>query len=417
MGRTIAEKVLSAHSKSDCAAGDITIASVDFCMAQDGTSTLMMRELDALGFEETGTSRGMALVIDHSSPSPSAEVSRIHDRIRSFARTRAIPLHDIGDGVCHQVIPESGKVLPGDLVVGADSHTCTYGALNACSTGLGSADVAAAAFTGKLWFRVPESFRVELHGQLSERVSAKDLVLELIRRVGADGATYKSVEYAGDGLPSLSMDGRMTISNMAVEMGAKFSPFPFDETTQEWFSSRGRKVTQGVTGDDDAEYEENMDLDLSDIVPKVALPHRVDNVRDVSDLRGTKVDQVFVGTCTNGRLSDLMSVAKVMDGRRVKEGVRMIVAPASRDILLRATDAGVISRLLLSGAVVLPPGCGPCVGTHAGVPADGENVVSTANRNFRGRMGNNADVNVFLVSPETAAASAVAGEIVDPREV
>jgi len=417
MGKTIAEKVLGAHSGSDCSAGDITVASVDFCMAQDGTSTMMMRELEALGFEMPGTRRGMALVIDHSSPSPSANVSRIHERIRSFARSKGIRLHDIGEGVCHQVVPESGKVLPGDLVVGADSHTCTYGALNACSTGLGSADVAAATFTGKLWFRVPESHRIELRGAFSPFVSAKDLILDVIGKVGADGATYKSIEYVGDGLRSLSMDGRMTVANMAVEMGAKFCPFPCDQITCDWFSSRGLVSGPGVASDLDAEYEKSMDFDLSDIVPKVAVSHKVDSVRDVSDLRGTKVHQVFVGTCTNGRLSDLESVAKVMRGRRVAEGVRMIVAPASKEVLLEAMDAGLIRGLLRSGAVVMPPGCGPCVGTHAGIPADGENVVSTANRNFKGRMGNNMDVNIFLVSPETAAASAVMGEITDPREV
>lgn len=417
MGKTIAEKVLGAHSGSDCSAGDIAIASVDFCMAQDGTSTMMMRELESLGFQSPRTRRGMALVIDHSSPSPSANVSRIHSRIRSFARSNGIPLHDIGEGVCHQVVPESGKVMPGDLVVGADSHTCTYGALNACSTGMGSADVAAAAFTGKLWFRVPESYRIELRGEFAPFVGAKDLALDMIGTIGADGATYKSLEYAGDGLGDLPMDGRMTVANMAVEMGAKFSPFPFDLTTRDWYVSRGFEAGVGVAADPDAVYEREVTFDLSGIVPKVAEPHRVDSVRDVSDLAGTRVDEVVVGTCTNGRLSDLESVARVMAGRRVKEGVRMIVVPASKDVLLKAMDAGIVSSLLRSGAVMMPPGCGPCVGTHAGVPADGENVVSTANRNFRGRMGNNVDVNIFLASPQTAAAAAVTGEITDPREV
>lgn len=417
MGKTIAEKVLSSHAGSDCSAGAVAIASVDFCMAQDGTSTMMMRELESLGFETPRTRRGMALVIDHSSPSPSANVSRIHGRIRSFARSNGIPLYDIGEGVCHQVVPESGKVLPGDLVVGADSHTCTYGAMNACSTGMGSADVAAAAFTGKLWFRVPESYRVELRGEFAPLVGAKDLALHMTGTVGADGATYKSLEYVGDGLGSLCMDGRMTVANMAVEMGAKFSPFPFDHVTRDWCASKGFDAGGAVAADADAEYEKELLLDLSDLVPKVAEPHQVDNVRDVSDLKGTQVHEVFVGTCTNGRLSDLESVVRVMAGRPVKEGVRMIVAPASKEVLLMAMDAGIISSLLRSGAVVMPPGCGPCVGTNAGIPADGENVVSTANRNFRGRMGNNVDVNIFLTSPQTAAASAVTGEITDPREV
>jgi 3-isopropylmalate/(R)-2-methylmalate dehydratase large subunit len=417
MGKTIAEKVLSSHSDKDCHAGDITVASVDFCMAQDGTSTMMIRELEALGFLSPKTGRGMALVLDHSSPSPSADVSRIHDRIRSFARSKGVPLFDIGEGVCHQVVPESGSVSPGDLVVGADSHTCTYGALNACSTGMGSADVAAAAFTGRMWFKVPYSYRVELHGEFPVLVGAKDLVLEIIGTVGADGASYRSVEYAGDGLDDISMDGRMTIANMAVEMGAKFSPFPFDEKVREWYSSKGKVPEHGVSSDADAEFEKELHFDMSDLVPKVAVPHQVDRVRDVSDLKGTNVDQVFVGTCTNGRLSDLAAVARIMSGRRVKRGVRMVVAPASKAVLLAALDSGIVSKLVSAGAVILPPGCGPCVGTHGGVPADGEHVVSTANRNFKGRMGNNRDVDIYLVSPETAAACAITGEISDPREV
>lgn len=417
MGKTIAEKVLSSHSGKDCQAGDIAVASVDFCMAQDGTSTMMIQELEALGFLSPRTSRGMALVLDHSSPSPSADVSRIHDRIRSFAESKGVPMFDVGEGVCHQVVPESGNVLPGDLVVGADSHTCTYGALNACSTGMGSADVAAAAFTGRMWFKVPSSYRVELRGKFPVSVSAKDLTLEIIGTVGADGATYRSIEYAGDGLEDISMDGRMTIANMAVEMGAKFSPFPFDETVREWYSSKGAAPEHCVSSDADAEFEKELHFDISDLVPKVALPHQVDRVRDVSDLKGTNVDQVFVGTCTNGRLSDLASVARIMSGKRVKRGVRMVVAPASKAVLLAALDSGIVSKLVSAGAVILPPGCGPCVGTHGGVPADGEHVVSTANRNFKGRMGNNRDVNIYLVSPETAAACAITGEISDPREV
>lgn len=417
MAKTIAEKVLASHSGMDCSAGDIVVAGVDFCMSQDGTSTMMIRELETLGFDAPRTRSGMAVVIDHSSPSPSADISRIHDRIRSFAVSKDVQVFDVGEGVCHQVVPESGKVFPGDLVVGADSHTCTYGALNACSTGLGSADVAVAAYSGKLWFRVPESYRVEVTGALPPCVSAKDLVLDMIGSVGADGATYKSLEYVGDGLPAISMDGRMTVANMAVEMGSKFSPFPFDSVTREWYSSRGLTVHTGVASDDDAEFEREIHLDASDVVPKVAVPHKVDDVHDVSDLKGTTVDQVFVGTCTNGRLSDLASVARVMAGRRVKQGVRMVVAPASRRVLLDAVDSGIVSKLVSSGAIVLPPGCGPCVGTHAGVPSDGENVVSTANRNFKGRMGNAEGVGIYLVSPETAAACALTGEITDPREV
>jgi len=417
MGQTIAEKILSNHAGKDCHAGDMVIASVDFCMSQDGTSTIMIRELETLGFVRPKTKHGMAMVIDHNSPCPSVDVAKMHKTIRDFSKAKSVPLFDVGEGVCHQVVPEKGKVHPGDLVVGADSHTCTYGALNACATGLGSADVAAAAFTGSLWFKVPESYSFCVEGELSDRVGAKDLVLQIIGSMTADGATYKSIEMRGRGIDSLSMDGRFTVANMAVEMGAKFCPFGFDKTTGDWLASRGIASTNWVTSDDDARFEKHFCADASDVVPKVAKPHRVDNVVDASDLRGTEIHQAFLGTCTNGRLSDLTAAADLMKGRHVKQGVRMIVAPASRTVLIEAMDRGVISQLLKSGASIVAPGCGPCVGTHAGVPSDGENVISTANRNFKGRMGNNKDVSIYLASPQTVAASSLTGQITDPREI
>ena len=417
MDQTIAEKVLSVHSGAECRAGDIVVASVDFCMSQDGTSTMMIRELESLGFSAPKTKRGMAVVIDHNSPCPSVEVAKIHSKIRDFARTRSIPIHDVGDGVCHQVVPEGGYVLPGDLTIGADSHTCTYGALNACSTGLGSADVAAAAFTGKLWFKVPESFSIKVAGGFADRIGAKDLALKVIGSLTADGATYRSVEFSGEAIDSLSMDGRFTIANMAVEMGAKFCPFGFDSKTAEWLSQRGLRADNSVSSDDGAAYEKEFEFDASDLVPKVAKPHSVDNVVDASDLRGIAIQEAFLGTCTNGRISDLEAAARVLKGHQVRTGVRMIVAPASRNTLLSAMDSGIISQLLKAGAAIVTPGCGPCVGTHAGIPSDGENVISTANRNFKGRMGNNKDVGIYLASPETVAASAIKGEITDPREI
>lgn len=417
MGRTIAEKVLSAHSGSDCRAGDIVVASVDFCMAQDGTSKLMMQELANLGFTGPKTRKGAAVVLDHSSPSPSADVSRIHSSIRAFSDAHSIDVHDIGEGVCHQVIPESGRVLPGDLVVGADSHTCTYGALNACSTGLGSADVAAAAFTGRLWFKVPQTMAVRVSGSFESGVGAKDLALSLIGDVGADGATYMSVEFSGDGARSIGMDGRMTISNMAVEMGAKFGIFPYDSVTESWYAALGVSPNRGVAADGDASYAQAIDLDASDLTPKIAKPDRVDNVAEVADCSDVDIDQVFLGTCTNGRLSDLAAAARILKGNRVHRGLRFIVAPASRGVLAKAIETGIAGQLLASGAVMVSPGCGPCVGTHAGIPSDGERVLSTANRNFRGRMGNNKGVEIFLASPETAAATAIRGRITDPREV
>lgn len=417
MGKTIAEKVLSSHSGKECHAGDLTIADVDFCMSQDGTSTMMIRELESLGFSTPRTKRGMAVVIDHSSPCPSVDIAKIHARIRTFASERMIPVCDVGEGVCHQVVPESGKVLPGDLVVGADSHTCTYGALNACSTGLGSTDVAAAVHTGKLWFKVPSTHLMTVGGAFSARVSAKDLILDVIGKVKSDGATYKSVEFAGTAIETMDMDGRMTVANMAVEMGAKFCPFAFDATTEKWFSSTGIEASAGVASDDDAVCERRLDFDASDLVPKVAKPHSVDNVVDAAQLAGTDVQQIFLGTCTNGRLADLEVAASLLKGRHVKDGVRLVVAPASRKVFIEAMDKGIVSQLLKAGAVFVAPGCGPCVGTHAGIPSDGDNVLSTANRNFKGRMGNNKDVSIFLASPWTAAATAIAGSITDPREV
>jgi 3-isopropylmalate/(R)-2-methylmalate dehydratase large subunit len=417
MGKTIAEKVLSSHSGKECLAGDLTVASVDFCMSQDGTSTMMIRELENLGFSAPKTSRGMAVVIDHNSPCPSVDVAKIHAKIRDFSSSKSIPLHDVGEGVCHQVVPESGKILPGDIVVGADSHTCTYGALNACSTGLGSADVAAAAHTGKLWFKVPHSIEINVSGSLAPGVVAKDLILDVIGKASADGATYRSVEFTGEAVDSMSMDGRLTVANMAVEMGAKFCPFSFDKKTKDWFASVGKVVELGVSSDRDAVYERSMSFDASDLTPKVARPHSVDNVCDVSDVAGIVVQQVFLGTCTNGRLSDLEAASSVLKGKHVNKGVRLIVAPASRAILMAAMDAGIVAQLVKAGAVIVAPGCGPCIGTHAGIPSDGENVLSTANRNFKGRMGNNKNVGIYLASPLTAAATAIIGSITDPREL
>ncbi len=417
MGKTIAEKVLSARSGSDARAGDIVIASVDYCMSQDGTSTMMIRELESLGFTAPMTAKGMSMVIDHNAPCPSVDVAKIHSRMREFARGKSVPLFDVGEGVCHQVIPESGKVAPGDLVVGADSHTCTYGALNACATGMGSADVAAAAHTGKLWFKVPHSLQIVVEGRFPSRVGAKDLALQATATLTADGATYRSVEYSGEAIRSLDMDGRFTVANMAAETGAKFCPFACDQKTSSWLSSHGVIGSEPVFSDEDATFEKSLDLDASALVPKVAKPHAVDNVCDASTLKGVKIQQAFLGTCTNGRLSDLASAAAMLKGRHVKAGLRFIVAPASRTILAEAIEAGVVSVLLNAGATFVAPGCGPCVGTHAGIPSDGENVISTANRNFKGRMGNNKDVGIYLASPETVAASALTGEITDPREV
>jgi 3-isopropylmalate/(R)-2-methylmalate dehydratase large subunit len=413
MGKTIAEKILSNKSNLDARAGDIVIADIDLLMAQDGTAPLAIRAFGDMGGGKVWNPDRISLVIDHNAPSPSESVSRIHDGIRKFAGEQGIGnLYDIGCGVCHQLMPEQGHVKPGNLAIGADSHTCTYGALNAFATGVGSTDAAAVMRTGRLWLRVPESAYLALEGELPRGIYAKDIILDVIGRVGAAGATYMSVEFGGDLTSALDVDARMTIANMGVEMGAKTALMESDEKTAEYL---GTDDFDPVSPDPDAKYTWEKKIDVSSLEPRVARPHRVDDVVGVGELAGTKVQQAFLGTCTNGRLEDLRIAAQILRGGRIGEGMRLIVAPASREVLMGAIEDGTFGALLESGATFVSPGCGPCVGTHAGVPGDGEAVISTANRNFKGRMGNSSS-SIYLASPATVAASAIEGKIADPRE-
>ncbi|MBO8126253.1 MAG: 3-isopropylmalate dehydratase large subunit [Firmicutes bacterium] len=414
MGKTIVEKILSAHSGQDASAGDIVLAEVDQIMGQDGTSPLAIKAFREMEVERVYDPTKIAMVIDHSAPSPNEGVSALHNLMREFKKEQGITLYDIGEGVCHQLMPERGHVGTGDLVVGADSHTCTYGALNAFSTGVGSTDLAAAMATGKLWFKVPPTIRFELKGILPAGAFAKDLILFLIGQVTADGATYKAAEYAGEAISALSIDARMTIANMAIEMGAKAGLMEPDEKLREWLVAHGYTKWNPVYPDPDAVYEKVLEYDVSELEPQVAKPHTVDNVSPISEVAGTPIQQAVIGTCTNGRLEDLRIAASILKGRKVHPEVRLIVAPASRRVFLEAMADGTISALVEAGAAVVTPGCGPCVGTHNGVPSDGENVISTANRNFKGRMGN-SNAYIYLASPATVAASALAGEITDPR--
>ncbi len=414
MGKTIIEKILSAHSGCDAAAGDIVLAKVDYVMGQDGTSPLAIKAFREMEVDKVFDPAKVAMVIDHSAPSPNEGVSALHKLMREFSGEQGITLYDIGEGVCHQLMPERGHVGAGDLVIGADSHTCTYGALNAFSTGVGSTDLAAAMATGKLWFKVPETIRFECNGVLPPGVFAKDLILYLIGQVTADGATYKAAEYAGEAISALSVDARMTVSNMAIEMGAKAGLMEPDDKLKEWLAAHGRTDWNPVWPDPDAVYHQVLRYDVSNLEPQVAKPHTVDNVSPISEVAGTPIQQAVIGTCTNGRLEDLRIAASILAGRKTHPNVRLIVAPASRTVLLEAIKEGIISTLVEAGAAVVTPGCGPCVGTHNGVPSDGENVISTANRNFKGRMGN-SNAFIYLASPATVAASAIAGEIADPR--
>jgi len=415
VGKTIIEKILSGKSGRDVYAGDIVVADVDLIMGQDGTSPLAIKAFEAMGGERLFDPNAVYLVIDHSAPSPTESISNLHQLMRSFARKTGCHLHDIGSGVCHQVMIESGRVVPGTVVIGADSHTCTYGALNAFATGVGSTDLAAALITGKMWFKVPPTIKFVCHGRLPAGVFAKDLILHLIGQVTADGATYMAAEYVGEAIGALSMEGRFTIANMAVEMGAKAGLMEADGKTFDWLADLGVRGVEPVSADPDAAYAKVLEFDVSDLEPQVACPHRVDNTVNVGKVAGTPVDQGFIGTCTNGRLEDLRVAAQILAGRKVKPGVRLIVAPASCKVYLAALREGVLAALVEAGAAVVTPGCGPCVGTHNGVPADGEKVISTANRNFKGRMGNNK-AEIYLASPATVAASVVTGEITDPRE-
>ncbi len=413
-GKTIAEKIFSAHSGSDAVAGDIVIADVDFVMGQDGTTPLAIRALERMGVDEVFDPAKVAVVMDHSSPSPLEGVSALHTMMREFGTKTGCTVYDVGEGVCHQLIPEKGHVVPGDLMVGCDSHTCTYGAVNVFSTGVGSTDGAAAMASGKLWFKVPETMKVTYTGELQPGVYSKDLVLFLAGQIGADGATYKALEFHGPVIDDLSVDARMTISNMAIEVGAKAGLMAADDKTMAWFDGRGEKVPNPQNADTDAEYCCDLVYDASQIGPQIAKPHAVDNVSPIEEVAGTPIAQGFIGTCTNGRLEDLHVAADILRGKKLAPGVRLIVAPASRQIFLDAIADGTISTLVEAGAAVVTPGCGPCVGTHNGVPSDGENVISTANRNFKGRMGN-SNAFIYLGSPATVAASVLTGVITDPR--
>jgi 3-isopropylmalate/(R)-2-methylmalate dehydratase large subunit len=415
LGQTIIEKILSTHSSQMAYANEIVVAQVDFVMGQDGTSPLAIKAFENMEGKEVFDSEKVAFVIDHSSPSPLEGVSALHKLMREFSRARGFRLYDIGEGVCHQLIPESGKVGPGSLVIGADSHTCTYGALNAFSTGVGSTDLAGGLISGKMWFKVPETIKFVCHGVLPRGVYAKDLILYLIGDITADGATYMSAEYVGEAVSALSMEGRFTMANMAIEMGAKAGMMECDDKTMAWLARHTERKFTPVKADSDANYADVREYDVSALEPQVARPHRVDNVCPVGEVAGTPVQQAFIGTCTNGRLEDLQIAAAIMKDKKIASDVRFIVAPASKKIYLEAMRDGTLETLVEAGAAVVTPGCGPCVGTHNGVPSDGENVISTANRNFKGRMGN-GNAFIYLASPATVAASALTGKITDPRE-
>jgi len=411
---TLAEKILAAKAGLDTVEpGQIVVADVDLAIAQDGTGPLAIEQIRALGGGRLRVPRAV-FFIDHAAPSPRAELSDAQATIREFCRESGAELSDVEMGVCHQRVAED-HARPGDLVIGADSHTCTAGGLGAFGTGMGSTDVAVGMATGKTWLRVPETLRIEIDGELPLLVGAKDVMLTVIGTLSADGATYKALELGGSGIERLPMAGRLTLANMAVEAGAKAGLIGADEVTRGYLEERGRVADwRPLAADPGAAYEATHRFVAPDLVPVVAAPHTVDNVHPAAELAGTRVDQVLIGTCTNGRLEDLAAAADVLRGRRRAAHTRLIVTPASRDVYRAAVADGLIDVFLDAGGLVTNPGCGACVGIHEGILAAGEVCVSTANRNFKGRMGN-PDGHIYLASPYTAAAAAVAGEIVDPR--
>lgn len=416
MGKTLAEKILSQKSGSDARAGSIVVAEVALVFAQDTTGPLTVTQFQASGFQHLANPNKTALFLDHAAPSPNYRLSSEHILLRHFAQQTGCLIFDIGDGICHQLVAES-LAKPGDVVIGADSHTVTAGGLGAFATGMGSSDVAVAFGLGKTWFRVPESIKVVVSGNFVEGVYAKDLILHLIGNIGANGATYRALEFSGDTVDSMSMSQRFTIANMAVEAGAKAGLFPADNITKDYLISQGRgNHYQPVFPDADATYEQIININVAELEPTVSKPNTVDNIALAGELKGTKIQQVFIGTCTNGRLEDLAVAANILKGKKRHPDTRLIVAPASRQVLLAAIEAGYTQSLIEAEAVILPPGCGACLGLHQGVLGDGESCLSTANRNFKGRMGN-PQASIYLGSPATAAATAITGEITDPREV
>lgn len=414
-GKTIAEKILSNHSGRNLKAGDFSLCNVDFAFGQDGTSAIIIDRIKELNIRRIKTN--FCMTIDHSAPSPSEGVSRVHKKMREFANQFNVALYDIGCGVCHQIIPESGRILPGSLVLGADSHTCTYGALGAFASGVGSTDLAITLATGKNWFRVPESIKITIKGKLPKGVFAKDIILYIIGDLKSDGATYKSIEFYGPVIDKISMDARLTMTNMVVEMGAKCGFMPVDKKTVDWLAPRigNKKRMRPVYAEKDAVYSLIKEYDISKIEPQVSKPHAVDNTSAVGEVKGKKIAEAFLGTCTNARLEDLLIAAKILKGRRVKPGVKFIVTPSSREIFQQALRLKIVEIFVKAGGVITAPGCGPCVGTHNGIPADAETVISTANRNFKGRMGN-PKADIYLASPATVTASAIEGKITDPRK-
>lgn len=408
--QTIAEKILSNHSGKPVYADELTIVSVDGAMASDTTAPYAIKAFEEMaGGKTVWNPDKIALVIDHAAPAPNQTISNLHQLMREFGKKHGIRVFDVGEGICHQVIMEHGYVKPGDVFTGADSHTTHYGCINAFSTGVGATDLAAVWLTGKIWFKVPRSIKIIINGRLQKGVYAKDVIMHVMSHIGIEGATYQAIEYCGSTVADMTVASRAVLSNMAVEMGGKAG------LVHPAGLQLGYDFTP-IVPDEGAEYSRILELDVSDLKPQVSIPHQPDQVTDLEKIKGKKINYAFIGTCTNGRLEDLHAAADVLRGRKIHPSVRMLVIPASKQVFQAAMRDGTIEILMDAGVSFATSGCGPCVGSHMGIPADGEVVISAANRNFRGRMGN-PKAEIYLGSPATVAASAVAGCITDATDL
>lgn len=413
----ITEKILAkASNKSEVSPGDTIDANIDVAMSHDGTSPPTIKVFEKLA-DKVWDPEKIVLVFDHNVPANTMGSAEFQQVVRDFIKKQGITNHYIqGEGICHQVLPEKGHVIPSNVIVGADSHTCTYGAFGAFSTGLGATDLAMVYATGKTWFNVPESLKINVEGKLQENVYSKDLILRIIKELGSYGATYKSLEFHGSTIDNLSVDARLTMTNMVIECGAKNGIMIPNKQTEAYLHQRGVTDYTITRPDSDAEYEKIFDFDADSLVPQVACPHNVDNVEDIDKVEGTTINQAVLGSCTNGRYEDLEQAARILEGNKIHEDVQLLIFPASRKIYQDAIDNGLISVFNDSNAIVCNPGCGPCLGAHMGVMTDDMTCISTTNRNFLGRMGS-AKSYVYLSNPAVVAASAIKGEITNPSNI
>lgn len=419
MGMTMTQKILAAHAGLDSVqAGQLIEADLDLVLGNDVTTPVAIHEMEKFNKKEVFDKTKIALVMDHFTPNKDIKSAEHCKCVRQFSAANEIKnFFDVGSmGIEHALLPEKGLIVAGETCIGADSHTCTYGALGAFSTGVGSTDMAAGMVTGKAWFKVPSAIKFNIVGEKAPYISGKDVILHIIGMIGVDGALYRSMEFVGDGIKNLTMDDRFTIANMAIEAGAKNGIFPVDELTEEYIKEHSDKPYTKYEADADAEYDEEYTIDLSTLKPTVAFPHLPENTKTIDEVGDIKIDQVVIGSCTNGRISDMRIAAEIIKGRKIADGVRVIVIPGTQAVYLQCIKEGLMTIFVEAGAVVSTPTCGPCLGGHMGVMAAGERAVSTTNRNFVGRMGH-VDSEVYLASPAVAAASAITGKISSPAEL